>query len=314
MRVAVCSRSFSKNIFLRREIIKQYGNVKFNDFGKSFDDDGLVAFLSGCDAAIIGLETINERILKKLPTLKVIGKYGVGLDKIDFFACANNSIRIGWTPGVNAVAVAELALNLSLTIVRRSAISNNIVKTGDWRQTVGRELSSLTVGIVGCGHVGSAFLGLLSGFGCEIIVHDRLDKLDICNLYGAKQTDFKSLVRNADLISIHLPESAETKRLLGHGLLEEMKNDTYIVNTARGGLLNPSQLLRGLESGKLAGVALDVLPDEPPIETALIKHPNCYVTAHIGGSSEEAILNMGMAAINGLKVNKHALEFIKSEF
>ena len=105
----------------------------------------------------------------------------------------------------------------------------------------------------------------------------------------------------------------ETKHLLGHGLVEEMKNDTFIVNTARGGLLNPSQLLWGLESGKLAGVALDVLPDEPPIETSLINHQNCYVTAHIGGSSEEAILNMGMAAINGLKDNKHALDFIESE-
>ena len=313
MRVAVCSRSFSKNMFLRREITKQYKNVKFNDSGKSFDDDSLVSFLSGYDAAIIGLEAINKRVLEKLPSLKVIGKYGVGLDKIDFLACANNSIRIGWTPGVNAVAVAELALNLSLTIVRRSAISNNIVKIGDWQQTVGRELSSLTVGILGCGHVGRAFLGLLSGFGCDIIVHDRLDKLDICDFYGAKQVDFESLVRSADLISIHLPESEETKHLLGHGFVEEMKNDTYIVNTARGGLLNPSQLLWALESGKLAGVALDVLPDEPPIETALINHQNCYVTAHIGGSSEEAILNMGMAAINGLKDNKHALDFIKSE-
>ena len=206
MRVAVCSRSFSKNIFLRREITKRYKNVKFNDLGKSFDDDSLVAFLAGYDAAIIGLETITERVLEKLPSLKVIGKYGVGLDKIDFLACANNSIRIGWTPGVNAVAVAELALNLSLTIVRRSAISNNIVKIGEWQQTVGRELSSLTVGILGCGHVGTAFLGLLSGFGCDIIVHDRLDKFDICNFYGAKQVDFESLVRNADLISIHLPE------------------------------------------------------------------------------------------------------------
>jgi len=313
MRIAVCSRSFSKNITLRREITKQYKDVKFNDAGKIFDDDSLISFLSGYDAAIIGLETLNDRVLQKLPNLKVIGKYGVGLDKIDFLACANNGTRIGWRPGVNAVAVAELALNLSLTIVRRSAISNNIVKTGDWQQTVGRELSSLTVGILGCGHVGQAFLKLLSGFGCNVIVHDRLDKLEICNFYGAIQVDFEYLLRNADLISIHLPENAETKHLLGHNFLEEMKNDTYIVNTARGGLLKPYQLLRCLESGKLSGVALDVLPDEPPIETALINHRNCYVTAHIGGSSEEPILNMGMAAINGLKDNKDALDFLKSE-
>jgi phosphoglycerate dehydrogenase-like enzyme len=310
MNVAVCSRSFSRNSALRGELQNRYDKVKFNDQGVSFDNQTLVDFLDGYAAAIVGLETINSEVLDRLPLLKVVGKYGVGLDKIDFLACARNDVRVGWTPGVNALAVAELALNLSMTIVRCSAVSHNIVKQGKWEQTLGRELSSLTIGILGCGYVGAALLRLLSGFGCNTLVHDKVDKSEICKLFGAKQVDFDSLVQNSDLISIHLPENEATKRLLGRGLVEAMKRGSYIVNTARGGLLNSSELFWGLETGKLAGVALDVFPEEPPINNVLIQHPNCYVTAHIGGSSEEAVFSMGMAAIHGLENNKHALDFL----
>ena len=309
MRVAVCSRSFSKNSFLRKELQNRYLEVKFNDQGVSLNEDGLRSFISDFDAAIIGLEEINSNLLSALPKLKVIGKYGVGLDKIDLQACSDYGVRIGWQPGVNSVAVAELALNMAITIVRKTAVSNSLVKTGAWEQIIGKQLSSLTVGVMGCGHVGSEFVKLLSGFSCSVLVFDKRDVSDFCSANGAEQVCFNEILSRSDLISIHLPKDVSTEGLLCREVVEGLKFGSYIVNTARGGLLNEAHLYECLNNGKLSGVALDVLSVEPPVDSMLINHPNCYITSHIGGSSEEAIIAMGLAAIDGLQNNQLASDF-----
>jgi phosphoglycerate dehydrogenase-like enzyme len=306
MRVAVCSRSFSQSGFLRDELEKSYSDVRFNDEGHVLEGDGLVAYLSGFDAAIVGLEKIDDTILSQLPDLKIISKYGVGLDNINLTDCFTNNVRIGWKPGVNALAVAELALSMSLTIVRGTAKANDVVKSGQWRQVVGRQLSNLTVGILGCGHVGAEFLRLLSGFETRVLVFDKDNKKALADRYQAKQVDFETVTKCADLLSIHLPYDKHTKAYFNKMFYRAMKPNSYLINTARGKLLDERELLNGLESGHLAAVALDVLPDEPPQNFKLINHPNCFVTSHIGGSSSESIMAMGLAAIEGLKKNKPA--------
>lgn len=309
--VAVCSRSFSRNSKLKSLLDSQFQDVKYNVEGSLLKSESLVKFLQGYDAAIIGLEVIDEEVLSKLPQLKVIGKYGVGLDQIDLDACERYGVRIGWTPGVNAKGVAELALNLALSIVRKTAISQKKADDGCWEQVIGRQLSSLTIGILGCGHVGEAFLALLSGFNCEVLVFDKEDKTEICNKYGATQVELNSVLSKSDLVSIHLPKTPDTLELLKEDMLELLKPGSYIVNTARGGLVSESYLIKALESSALAGAALDVLENEPDVNRKLISAPNCIVTTHIGGSSVEAILEMGIAAINGLKNNLPAIELIK---
>ncbi len=314
MRVAVCSRSFSRNETLRRKIKERYVDVKFNDQGIVFDSHSLVTFLSGYDAAIIGLEKINSDVLSQLPRLNVIGKYGVGLDKIDLKACNYFGVRIGWKPGVNATAVAELTLSMALTIVRGSAWSNVLVKDGLWRQVIGKQLSSLTVGVIGCGNVGSAFVKLLSGFKCPIFVFDKEDRTDICSVQKAKQVTFSFLIKNSDVISIHLPDDTSTRSLFSKNFYHDVKLGSYLINTARGSLLSDKLILQGLNSGRFAGVALDVLEVEPPVSSELVHHQNCFITSHIGGSSEEAVLAMGMAAIEGLEKNSAACDLASGEF
>ena len=312
-KVAVCSRSFSKNSFLRAKLLERFENVKFNDQNLSLQGDSLIEFLKGTDRAIVALEVIDRNVLSNLPQLKVIGKYGVGLDKLDFGALKDFGIQMGWTPGVNALAVAELTLNLALTIVRKTVISNQIAKNHKWSQVVGRELSSLTVGILGCGHVGTRLLNLLSGFNCKIFICDKLDKSNLCNEFGAEQVSFDELISRVDLLSLHIPKNKETLNIINADVIDKMKDNSYVVNTARGGLVDEIALLKALNGKKLAGAALDVLANEPPDTFDLINHPNCMITSHIGGSSGEAIVNMGLAAIEGLNDYHHADKYAESQ-
>lgn len=301
-KLAVCSRSFSNNTTLKKELKKNYSNIKFNNTGELLKNDNLIKFLADCELAIVGLEEINQDILKHLPNLKVISKYGVGLDKIDLMSLIKNNISLGWSPGVNALGVAELALSLSLNIVRKTFESNTLVKSGLWRQVIGKELSSLSVGILGCGRVGGEFLKLITGFNCKVFVCDILDKSKICKKYNAEQVDFETLLKKSNLLSIHIPLNQKTKFIINKNSLKKMKSGSFIINTARGELIDEKSLVDALEKNKIAGAALDVLNEEPPrIDNQLLNHKNCIITSHIGGSSEESILKMGRAAINGLK-------------
>ena len=173
--LAICSRSFSKHPVLRKEVLKLYPDVKFNDEGLSLSGDSLVEFLQECEKAITALEVVVEKILSKLPGLKVIGKYGVGLDMLDLNAMSKYDVKLGWTGGVNKRSVSELVVSFAIYLLHRVAFANSEVKTGNWYQVIGRQLSDCTVGIIGCGHVGKDLVNLLQPFNCKILVHDILD-------------------------------------------------------------------------------------------------------------------------------------------
>lgn len=310
-KVAVCSRSFSSHPILRQEVLQEFAHVRFNDTGKTLVGKELIDFLKGHDRAIIALEVMNEEILSALPDLKVIGKYGVGLDKLDFAALDRHGVQMGWTAGVNAQAVAELALGMSLNIIRNICVSHELVKSGGWKQITGKQLSSLTVGILGCGHVGKKLVALLQGFGCQILVHDILEFPEFYQRNNVRAVGFEELLQESDLLSIHIPKNKTTQGLLSAVNLRKMKKGSYLVNTARGGLIDEDELFDLLNSGHLAAAALDVFESEPPQNKELISHPHLFVTSHVGGSSEEAILAMGRAAIHGLQHFKKVSEYEK---
>jgi D-3-phosphoglycerate dehydrogenase len=310
-RVAVCSRSFSQHPVLRQEVLAQFKNVTFNDAGKSLVGQELIQFLKGHDRAIIALEVIDEEVLKAVPELKVIGKYGVGLDKLDFKSMDQHQVQLGWTAGVNAQSVAELTLGMALNIVRNIHVSHELVKSGGWKQITGKQISSLTVGLLGCGHVGKKVVSLLQGFGCQILSHDILDFPEFYSKHSVKAVSFEELITSSDLLSIHVPKNPSTLGLLSPLNLDKMKKGSYLINTARGGLVVENHLLQMLNSGHLAAAAFDVFEQEPPSNKELTSHPRLYTTSHIGGSSEEAILAMGRAAIHGLNHFKNASEYEK---
>jgi D-3-phosphoglycerate dehydrogenase len=307
----VCSRSFSQNKVLRQELLEKFSNVKFNDDGKSLGGDELVSFLDNVDGAVVALEYLNEDILGKLKSLKFIGKYGVGLDKLDLEAMSASNVKMGWTPGVNSRAVAELTVALSLDLIRKISESRKVAENGEWTQIKGRQLSTAKVGILGFGHVGSKVAALMNAFGAKVIAHDKQNLSKSMEEACVESVDFSTLVKESDLLCLHIPHNAVNHHIIGEKEMAAMKRGSYIVNTARGGLIDEEALVTFLESSQLAGVALDVLEVEPPIGNPLLKRNDVIITSHIGGSSQEAILAMGQAAINGLSNYCDAISYKK---
>lgn len=301
VRVAVASRSFSRHPVLRAELSARYPDVAFNDAGRSLAGDELAEFLAGRQRIVTALERIDDALLDRLPDLEVIGKYGVGLDMIDMAALARRNIRLGWTGGVNRRAVAELTLTMMISLLRRVPAAAADARAGQWRQTVGRQLTGRTVGIVGCGHVGKDLVRLLAPFGCRVLAHDILDFPDFYAAHGVTPVGLETLLREADVVTLHTPLDASTRNILSAERLALLRPDAVLINAARGGLIDEAALKAMLTGGRLAAAGLDVLAVEPPEDLGLALLPNVLLTPHIGGSSEEAILAMGRAAIDGLE-------------
>ena len=308
--VVVASRSFSRHPLLRGEVLNRYPDAKFNDDGLTLQGDQLVQFLRGHDKAITALETIDESILSQLPDLKTIGKYGVGLDMINLHAMKKFGVKLGWTGGVNKRSVSELVISFAIALLHRTVFANAEVKKGEWYQVKGRQLSDCTVGIVGCGHVGKDLVRLLKPFNCKILAYDILDFKEFYSENNVTPVGLDDLIKNSDVVTLHLPLDDSTKNIMNKDRLHMLKKNAILINLARGGLIDEATLKEVLIDNKIAGVALDVFEIEPPIDPTFAAMDNVLITPHIGGSTEEAILAMGMAAINGLDNAKDPLNFL----
>jgi len=303
MKIAVASRSFSRHPVLRAELSARFSDVTFNDAGTSLKGPALVEFLKGHDAAITALETIDDSLLAALPDLKVIGKYGVGLDMVDLEALRRRGVRLGWSGGVNRRSVAELVIAFAIALLRHLPQGHAEIKAGTWRQLMGRQLSDRVVGIVGCGHVGKELAVLLKAFGCRLLAHDIRDFADFYTTHGIEAVGLERLLAEAEVVTLHLPLDSSTRNLLSAERLGLLRPEAILINAARGGLVDEAALKDLLKSGRLAGAAFDVFASEPPDDAELLALPNFLCTPHIGGSAEEAVVAMGRAAIAGLTDN-----------
>ena len=302
-RVAVCSRSFSKNTVLRSELLACYAQVTFNDAGLNLAGDRLVEFLSGHDKAITALEMIDDYVLARLPELQVIGKYGVGLDMIDLNAMRRYGKRLGWTGGVNRRSVSEMVISFAIAMLRHIPAAQREVLSGTWRQHVGGLLSGRTVGIIGCGFIGKDLVELLQPWNCTLIANDILNFPDFYARYSVTPLGLEELLQRSDVVTLHVPLDDSTRNMLSATRLELMKPSAILINAARGGLVDEIALKEMLVTKRLAAAALDVFAVEPPQDQELLVLPNFLVTPHIGGSAEEATIAMGRAAISGLDEN-----------
>jgi phosphoglycerate dehydrogenase-like enzyme len=308
--LVIASRSFSKHPILRKEVLRRYPDAKFNDKGLSLDGDTLIQFLKGHEKAITALERIDDSILKQLPDLEVIGKYGVGLDMLDLHAMKKHGVMLGWTGGVNKRSVSELVVSFSIALLHRTVFANAEVRNGEWYQVKGRQLSDCTVGIVGCGHVGKDLVRLLKPFNCKILAYDIQDFKEFYAENHVSPVGLDNLIKKSDVVTLHLPLDDSTKNIMNQERLQMLKSNAVLINLARGGLIDEAILKEMLIDNKIAGAALDVFEIEPPIDPTFAAMDNVLITPHIGGSTEEAILAMGMTAINGLDNAKDPLNFL----
>lgn len=301
--VAVASRSFSRHPILRSELLERYSDVRFNDEGLSLRGSSLIDFAKGRRKLIVALEPVDEALLAAAPELEVVSKYGVGTDNLDTAAMIRHGIRLGWVGGVNRRSVTELTIALMISLLRHVPRILLEVRAGTWQQRKGRQLGSCTVGIIGCGNIGKDLTVLLKSFGATVIVHDIVDYPDFYDAYDVEPVGLDELLRRSDIVTLHVPLDDSTRNMLSRERLSKMKNGAILVNAARGGLVDEAALSEMLADGRLGGAALDVFATEPPQHHELFEHPDFMATSHIGGSSEEAVLAMGRAAIAGLDEN-----------
>lgn len=301
MKITVTSPSFSKNKLLSSEILSIFPNTKLNLDGVRFDKQGLIEYLKDADAAVVGLEMIDDDVLAACPKLKIIAKYGVGLDGIDLEACNKRGVAIGWSGGVNRLSVAEMALGFMLMLCRNLYMTSNQLKSCTWNKSGGVQLSGKTVGIIGFGYIGQELARLLAPFGCKVIANDIADKAKEAEALGVELADKSRIFTESDIVTVHTPLTAQTKNIINKDTLLLMKKTTFVINTARGGIVDEEALKTALQGDMIAGAALDVYLEEPPVDKELLSLPNLICTPHIGGNAEEAVLAMGRSAIAHLR-------------
>lgn len=305
-RIAVTSISFGKSTTLRHELKKVFPNSYFNEQGRRFSENELTEYLTDADAAIVGIEPITDQVLSKTPKLKIVSKYGVGLDNIDQESLKHRKIALGWTEGVNRRSVSELTLCFMLGLFRNIFRSGYYLKQGKWEKEGGLQLSGKTIGIIGCGNIGSDVIRLLAPLRCSVLICDIEDKSKFCREQNAKQVNLESLIKSSDLVSLHVPLTPLTKHMVDEKFLSQMTSNSFLVNTCRGEVIDQKALKNALMKGGIAGAALDVYSEEPPTDEEFLSLPNLMGTPHIGGNAKEAIEAMGRSAIS------HLVSFFKN--
>ena len=300
MKIVVSNIAFSKNEFLVDELKKSFPDSVINNLGKRFSENELVDYYRNADGIIVGLEKINDKLLSRLPNLKIISKFGVGLDNIDLEACKKREIPVGWTGGVNRRSVSEMTLGFMLMLSRNLYLTSNQLKNNNWNKNGGRLLSGKTIGIIGLGYIGKDLLEILDPFNCKILINDIVN-LDMYKIKDKIIVSSKeNIYKKSDIISLHVPHNKETNMMIDENVLKLMKENAILINTSRGNIVNEKDLKNSLINSTIAGAALDVYSNEPPEDMQLLKIPNLITTPHIGGNAIEAVESMGMSALSHL--------------
>jgi D-3-phosphoglycerate dehydrogenase len=307
-RIFVASRSFGRVVDDGVRLLEGVGELAWNPLGRALTSRELQGFLRDVDAALLGNDVCDRAVFESAERLKVVSRHGMGVDAVDLQAATEHGVLVTNTPHVNAVAVAEHALALMLGLLRRIPAADASVKAGRWEglKFMGGELYGKTLGIVGLGAIGVELARRARGLGMNVLYVKRRRSLELEEQLGLTFKPLNELLKESDIVSIHLPLTDETKGLIGEEEIASMKPNAYIINTARGGIINLNALTQALKAGRLAGAALDVYDSEPPnFNHPLFKLENVILTPHIAAYTVEAVRRMDItAAENILKALK----------
>ena len=263
---------------------------------KGISAEDLLTVIGDYDAIIVrGRTKVTEDVLAAGKNLKIVGRMGVGVDNIDLEAAKKHGVAVVNAPVATTVSVAELTVGLMLSLLRDIPRADAGLKAGKWlkKELVGTELFQKTLGVIGFGHIGEAVAHRAMAFDMDVIAFDPVRPANEIEAAGAKAVSLDELLAQSDLITMHIPHIPATHYLLNEAAFAKMKDGVRIVCAARGGVIEETALLAALESGKVAGAALDVFEAEPPGESALAMHPHVVATPHIGAQTSEAQLRAG---------------------
>jgi D-3-phosphoglycerate dehydrogenase len=273
------------------------------------DTDGPIEKqIKGFDCVVVRSATkITREVIEAADKLKLIVRAGVGLDNVDSEAAGEKGIEVQNTPEAPTVSVAEMVFAMMFAMARNITQADSSMKEARWekKKLTGTELWNKTLGVVGFGRIGYEVARKAKALDMEVLAYDVLDISKACQKVGAKKTDLHDLIKNSDYISVHVPLVPQTKGMFGEKEFSMMKKSAFLVNTARGGVVDEKALLKALNEGEIAGAALDVFENEPPLDWELVKHPHLVATPHLASSTTEAQVRVGELTadkvIEGLK-------------
>ncbi len=300
MRILVTPTSYGKtDSRLKSELENLVGEVIYNPTSKPLRSAEVARLLAGVDGFIAGLDEIDRLALVQADRLKVIARYGVGVDNIDRTAAWEKGITVTNTPGANASAVAELTVGLILSLARRIPEAAAATRSGGWPRLTAVSLDQKTVSLLGFGAVGKQVARRLGGFDCDILAYDPYPDLDFAMEHNVQLVKQEEAIQEADFLCLHLPLLPETRALVNADFLSKMKKSSFLINTARGELIDEAALADAIQNGRLAGAGLDVFAHEPPSpDNPLLKLPQVLVTPHCSSHTDGAMNAMGWMALN----------------
>ena len=294
--VVVTPRSFGMHDErLRHELEQEVGEVRYRPGPLTAQE--LTEAVADADGLLAGLDEISADVFARAPRLRVVARYGVGVDQIDLAAAARHGVTVTVTPGANANAVAELTIALVFALARPLIEGRDRVRAGEWPALRGVELAGRTLGLLGLGRIGTLVAAKAATLGLRVLAHDPF----VAPSDFALLVPLETLAAESDYLSLHAPLNDDTRGIVGRALLERLKPGAALVNTARGELVDESALLWALDEGPLRAAALDVLASEPPPPGhPLLGRDDVLVTPHIGPHTAEATTAMGRVALDEL--------------
>jgi len=261
--------------------------------------DQLLELIPGHNALIVGGVTVSREVIEACPELQVISRTGVGYDAVDAQAAAERRIPVVIAVGSNHTTVAEYAFGLMLILSRQMLLHHKIVKGQGWKREPNFDLAGKTLGIAGLGRIGQALTDRALAFSMNVIAHESFPNRQFAEEKGVELVDMDTLCRVSDFLSLHLPVAPDTVNIINEERLALMKPDAFLINTARGLLIDEEALYSALTSSQIAGAGLDVFVDEPPYGSPLLELPNVIVSPHVAGVSLESQERMGLQAVQG---------------
>ena len=297
LKVLISTFPFAERDRTPLDLLEKYSiNYVINPFGHKLTEEELISLIGDFDAIIAGTEPITDRVMAHASKLKLISRVGIGLDSVDLLSAKNRNIAVSYTPDAPSEAVAELTLGLMLASLRSIHVANNEMHCGEWYRHTGRRLSECVVGIIGVGRIGSKVLHHLSGFNCKKVMlndlHITIEQESDMDVEWHTKDD---ILRTADVITLHVPLTRQTKSMITRAELEMMKPDGILINTARGGIIDEVDLYNVLMEDHLGGIAIDTFETEP-YKGRLATIDRCLLTAHMGSMSADCRARMEIEA------------------
>lgn len=296
--ILVTTSSFGKFDEQPIQRLQQAGYaLQLNPFGRKLTEAEVLELIETHQpvAMIAGVEPLTRNVLQAAERLKVISRCGIGMESVDLAAAKELGISVNNTPDGPTVAVAELTVGMILSMLRKIHVTDFGIRNGNWVRPMGNLLQGKTVGVIGCGRIGQSLAARIKPFGCRILGYDLVaksaDDMNLC--------DIDQVLGKADVVTLHIPGGKENFHFMNQQRIGAMKKGAFLVNTARGDLVDESALIAALDSGRLGGAALDVYEQEP-YEGPLVSYDNVVLTGHIGSYAKEGRVMMEIQAVENM--------------